>query len=169
MAIVVEDGTEVSGANSYISLADARTLLALYGQDLNATDATAEIELHQGRLWLEAYRQAFKGDKNNQDQALQWPRSNVWIDDDLFPNNEIPQELINAQVFAAYEQSQGNDLQGNSPGQSVAAEAVAGAVSIKYFDTGAIDGKTRFTRVMDELNILLRNGGITSQMRGARG
>lgn len=42
MAIIVEDGTGVTGANSYISLADARTYATNRGFELSADDTIAE-------------------------------------------------------------------------------------------------------------------------------
>ncbi|MBU4707835.1 DnaT-like ssDNA-binding protein, partial [Salmonella enterica] len=45
MALVVEDGSIVAGADSYLSLEDARALAAKYGYALPADDTEAEAAL----------------------------------------------------------------------------------------------------------------------------
>lgn len=169
MSIIVEDGSIVDNANSYVSLADARTLLANFGQDLNPDNSDAEIQLLKSMSYIEAFRARFKGIKIIQTQPLQWPRSGVEVDDWIINSDTIPQELINAQVYAAYEIQQGEELQENSDGLSIASEEVVGAVKTAYFKNGAIEGAVNYVRVNDELNVLLKNGGASGSVRGLRG
>jgi hypothetical protein len=169
MTIIVEDGSIVDGANSYISLADARLLLANYGQDLNDNTAQAEIQLLQAMSYIEAYRAKFKGFKVLQTQPLQWPRAGVCIDDWIIDSDTIPQELINAQVYGAYEIQTGEELQANSDGLSIQSEEVVGAVKSSYYQNGSIEGSVNYVRVNDELNVLLNGGGSRGSVRGIRG
>jgi len=167
MTIIVEDGSNIAGANSYVLLVDARAILNLLGQDLNSVDTIAEQQILNAARHIEAFRQSFKGWKRNGTQSMQWPRLGVVIDGISIDSNIIPQDLIDAQVFAAYEYAQGQILQPSSPNQSVASEEVVGAVKVSYFDTGSIDGSPALVRVNDSLNPLLKSGGFT--MFGMRG
>lgn len=165
--IIVEDGTGVAGANSYVSLPDAREILDLRGQNLDIDDVIAEQQLIAASDYVEAFRDRFQGWKTSDTQSMQWPRVGVVIDNKIIDSVTIPIELVNAQVFAAYEFSLGTSLQPTVTGQSIQAEEVVGAVKVSYFATGAIDGSSTFVRVMDSLNPLFICGGAV--VRGMRG
>lgn len=167
MTIIVEDGSNVSGANSYVSLIDARAILAPLGQNLAVSDITAEQQILNAANYIEAFRAMYKGIKTTSSQSLQWPRREVIIDDDFIDSDVIPQDLIDAQVFAAYEFSIGKTLQPTVTGQSVQSEEVVGAVKVSYFDVRAIEGSFNFIRVMDSLNPLFKDCG--TMVRGMRG
>jgi len=167
MAIIVEDGSNIAGANSYVSLVDARAILNPLGQDLNSVDAIAEQQILNATRYIEAFRQSFKGWKRSGTQSMQWPRLGVVIDGISIDSNIIPQDLIDAQVFAAYEYAEGQILQPSSSGQSISRERVEGAIDTSYFNTGAIEGSPALVRVNDSLNPLLKPGGFT--MFGMRG
>lgn len=154
MAIIVEDGSNVPGANSYVSLVDARDRLNSLGQDLNVNDTTAEQEILNATNYIESFRERYQGIKTDIDQSLQWPRSGVLINDFQINSDVIPQDLVSAQVFAAYEFSQGNILQPTIDGRSRASAEVVNAVKVAYFDTGSIDGLPIYVRVNDSLNPL---------------
>jgi len=167
MTIIVEDGSNVSGANSYVSLIDARAILTPLGQDLDLDDETAEQQILNAARYIEAFRQSFKGWKTTSSQAMQWPRAWVTIDGSSIGSDIIPQDLIDAQTFAAYEFSNGQVLQPSLSGQSIASEEVVGAVKVSYFDVGAIEGSSTLIRVNDSLDPLLKSDAFT--MRGLRG
>lgn len=102
--LVVEDGTLVSGANSYISAADARAYLDLRGITTPLTDG----QLIQGADYINSFRSRFKGTKRSSaSSSMQFPRTDVTIDDVALPEDVIPQVIPDAQVQAALE------IQGN--------------------------------------------------------
>lgn len=168
MTIIVEDGSNVPNANSYVSLVDARGILNPLGQDLNANDTTAEQEILNAMNFIESFRERYQGFKTVIDQSLQWPRSGVVIDGNQINSDVIPQDLINGQVFAAYEFSQGNVLQPTINGRSRASAEVVNAVKVSYFDTGSIDGLLTYVRVNDSLNPLFNIFTMTT-LTGLRG
>lgn len=82
MALTVEDGTSVEGADSYISVADAKTYVTNYhGADhafATATDAAAEVALRRAAQTIDAiYEPILKGYRVDTDQPLAWPRLEV--------------------------------------------------------------------------------------------
>lgn len=101
--IVIEDGTIVATANSYITVAELDT----YASDRGVT-ITAATEAAKGELLIEAmdYIESlnYKGVKVNGDtsvQPLQWPRANVVIDSYLNSITSIPELLKDGQAEVA--------------------------------------------------------------------
>ncbi len=154
MALIIETGAIVTNANTYVSEADARTILQAIGQDLASNTVTAEQQLLNAMNYIESFRARYTGYKNSVDQPLQWPRTSVIVDGWLAPNNTIPNELIRAQVFAAYEISQSENLQPNDSGRKISSEKL-GPLSVSYFENSATDASKIYNRVLDELHPLL--------------
>jgi len=69
MAITVETGAIVAGANSYVSVVDLDAYLLLRGM---TTSLDKEVMLIKAMDWLEI--QKYKGDQLTCDQVLQFPR-----------------------------------------------------------------------------------------------
>jgi len=84
MALVVEDGTGKSTADSYISLVDAATRHTNLGNTAwaaLASDAIREQYFRRSTEYMEgAYRQRWQGYKKTATQALSWPRSYVYLE-----------------------------------------------------------------------------------------
>lgn len=103
MAFVVEDGSGLSNANSYASVAEADA----YADDRNLTawhsnPAHKEEALIRATDYIEAvYRQAWLGYRASQTQGLSWPRTNVEVD--LYPvaANIVPKEVKYATIEMA--------------------------------------------------------------------
>ncbi|MBW7990039.1 MAG: hypothetical protein FVQ84_08500 [Planctomycetes bacterium] len=99
---VVEDGTGKTDANSYLSENDADTYFDNYDRQGNVVlwDAIADKEaaLREATQYLDnEYRERWVGTKGSEDQALAWPRRDVFVSDGfLIDSNVIPQELKDA-------------------------------------------------------------------------
>ena len=106
MALVVEDGTGISTADSYISLVDAATRHTNLGNAARAalaSDTVREQYLRRATEYMEGeYRSRWKGYKKTSTQALSWPRDDVYLDytvggpDNLVSNLIVPNEVKNA-------------------------------------------------------------------------
>lgn len=127
MPIVVEDGSIVSGANSYVSEAELIAYAAARGITLTADP---EILLIKAMDYLESLN--YKGYKKTRLQPLQWPRCGVIIDCYCFPSDEIPQELKNAQMSLAISIDAGDDPLATQS-QSVKREKVD-VIEVEYMD-----------------------------------
>lgn len=101
MAIIVEDGTIVTDANSYVSLAeaDAYAADALSPADWDAkTDAEKESLLVATTRWLDQNAR-WKGHKVDRTAVnnLRWPRAGVYDRDELpIAEDVIPEQLRQA-------------------------------------------------------------------------
>lgn len=102
MAIIVEDGTNVTGANSYVSTADLTEFATARG--ITLTDDPEQL-LIQAMDYIET--QQYQGTKLLFTQGLQWPRVNVWIDGWYNNANNIPKELKNGEMETAIAIDQG--------------------------------------------------------------
>lgn len=128
--VVVEDGTGITGANSYVT----ESQLAGYMAARNVTisgDLTAS--LLKAMDYLETL--SFTGNKYSETQALQWPRDSVYIDGYSLSSSTIPNELKLAQMRLAQEIDQGNDPL-ETLARKVKREKV-GPVEVEYDDSSA--------------------------------
>lgn len=106
MALVVETGEGLPGADSYISLADANAYFI--GKRLHssawtaALDATKEIALAQASLLLDA-EFTWTGQVRVEDQGLGWPRVGAYDRNNrLRPDDEVPKEVKYAVCEVAF-------------------------------------------------------------------
>lgn len=166
MALIVEDGTGLSSADSYQTLVDARASAELLGLSLPALDADAEIALRNGARYVDRYEGKFAGDRLLDTQSLAFPRENSYkrygrstID---IPSGSIPVEIITAQMMAAVEYGKGTDIMPTDDGLSIASEEVVGAVKVAYFDNGKTGGEVTITQSVDALRPLLVTSSFLS-------
>jgi len=100
MAIIVEDGTGLSTAECYISVADATTYFSNRGITTwaaIASDALREAALRKSTDYMTAtYRDRWEGVRYTEDQALDWPRSGVVRDSWAVGYDEVPVEVERA-------------------------------------------------------------------------
>jgi hypothetical protein len=157
MALLVEDGTGVANANSYVSVASARTWVAARGFSFTGTDSVVEQLLLLAMDLLETYRAQYRGSKTASDQSLQWPRTGATLDRELLEDDAIPPLLISAQIQLAYE-AQSTVLQPSGTGQEVLKEKV-GPIETEYVPRGMTTIRPLFNKANAFLDPLLRGGG----------
>jgi hypothetical protein len=115
MPLVLEDGTGVVTANSYVAIADVRTFATDRGIDLSAlSDAAVTAFILKATDYLETFAMLFVGNPNSVTQGLSFPRANIVnADGSSFPNTgaaSIPLALKNAQCQLCLEQNNGVTL-----------------------------------------------------------
>ena len=169
MALVVEDGSVTPGADSYVSLANARALAASYGLALPADDTEAEAALRNGAVYVGLQEPSMCGRRVSASQSLAYPRQGVSLYGFSLASNIIPPQVIHAQVVAAVEYGAGTDVRASSDGRVTETERVEGAVTVSYFNNGATGTTTTITAAMDALRPLLCgsvNGASFNVYRG---
>lgn len=137
MALIVENGSLVSGANSYVTLAEARAFALSRGVTLSATDATVEVLAVKAMDYLEALADSYKGLRVSYTQALQWPRYDVvpFADGAAIPLDEIPAQLKNAQCQLIID-AVTYDLQATGAGRETIRSKVD-VIEVEYAPSGA--------------------------------
>lgn len=136
MALTIEDGSIIAGANSYVTLVEARAFASARGITLPAEDATAEILAIKAVDFLEAQRNHYEGAKLERDQPLQWPRQEAYLDGFEIYEDEIPDILKNAQCQLMMDVFSGLDLQPNGTGREVVREKID-VLETEYAQTGS--------------------------------
>tara|TARA_R110000803_G_scaffold95344_2_gene163216 strand:- start:2422 stop:2904 length:483 start_codon:yes stop_codon:yes gene_type:complete len=110
MPLIIEDGSIVPNADSYITVAEYETWID--GRDLVHTGhnqvATIEEHIRRATDYFEALN--LKGVKSTQNQSLQFPRYGLWIDDYPINSNEIPPVLKKALYEITYADERGYGL-----------------------------------------------------------
>jgi hypothetical protein len=157
MALVVEDGTGLSAADSYVSAADFETYAAAY-RPVAAADDPAEVDraLRVATAWIDAtYEPRFPGYRlNGRDQARAWPRQAaylpgrvpLWSDVAAYrgdylsvggyyyiPPDEVPREILVACKEAALrELATPNSLSPDLKMGGAIRRVQAGSVAVEY-------------------------------------
>jgi hypothetical protein len=135
MALIVEDGTIVAGANSFISLADARVMATDLGLVLDADNTIAETQLRQGYYQLiRSYQKRLQGSIVSQEQTGIFPRFNVYANGFLVPSSSIPVDVQRAQVTYSDAINKGADMNATKDSQELASFNVDGVYSETYKD-----------------------------------
>lgn len=148
MTLVKEDGTGLSGANTYANVADCDSYheAHLYATDwTGATTATKEAALAMATRLIDGSYQ-FNGYRTSEEQALQWPRIHCPDTDKLSPawtalnsgrlrpefeENEIPTALVNATCEVARELIKA-DTSDAVDGEGLSRLSVAGSINLEF-------------------------------------
>lgn len=105
ISLIIEDGSIVEDANSYIDIDFADTYHLEHGNE-EWLNLESEIEKYQrlirAKNFIDQYfGKYFKGKKVYFDQDCEFPRENVYINNFLLDNNKIPKILKLSQAEAA--------------------------------------------------------------------
>ncbi|HWV44124.1 DnaT-like ssDNA-binding protein [Pseudorhodoplanes sp.] len=173
MALEVEDGTGKSGAESYVSVADAASYCDARGLMFSTGETVAkEAALRRATTAIDAlYGSRFPGARlNGRAQALQWPRTDAYdADGEEIASSEIPDEVIKATCeFAVRELAEpGSTMPDLERGGAIRALR-AGSVSIEY--AGNATARTVYSIVDGILATLLKARDMASfQAEASRG
>jgi len=158
MALIIEDGTGVATADSFVSLADARTFAANYGLILPTDDTEAEVKLRQGYLNLLTNERLLQGSRSTETQNNIYPRTGVYDNCKLVDDDVIPESVKNAQVYAADSINSGTSTNGSSTGQNLKSFSVDGVYSESYQDGSSQSTNATIQGVYNSLYPLTKAG-----------
>lgn len=166
MALIVEDGTGLANAESYVSVAAVQTYLDAHYETTHAAHVAwtaasttkKEIALRVATKQYLDVRYSFVGFRANEDQALQWPRSSAYDRDGYgIEDNVVPQAVKDALCELALRYVQGDtlapDIDGTAP---IEAESVqVGSIQISTDYAGAVPTTKTYTVVDGILGTVL--------------
>lgn len=160
-ALVPEDGSNVTGANSYATLTQIRAYALSRGITITAVDADADILAIKAMDYIESFRNRFKGVKTYLDQVLQFPRASyrdsglgIWIDDIQIADDEIPQELINIQCETVMAINAGVDFKNYNQKQKFIVEQKVGPLSQKFSESIGTSNNVTVTSISHMIDVL---------------
>lgn len=160
MALIIETGAIVDGANSYQTVADLRAYAGLRGESVPEADADCEVLLIKAMDAMQAL--PFKGERVSKDQPLPWPRKHVIVEGFPYPETELPRQLGQAQCALAIE-AQTVDLLPTTPVNAkgpVTSERIEGAVTVTYANPTRPNSVPAVAKAQALLSVLLRQNGL---------
>lgn len=165
--IIVEDGSGVPNANSYVTVAEYRAYATPRGVSLPVSDAEVETQLILACDYLESL--SWLGMPTYDDQALAWPRDEIRIGCNLIADDMVPNKIKLAQMQLAIQVNAGIDLLPSVAGgtASIVREKV-GPLETEYATSLTVGTQPYFRSV----NVLLASyvgGSGFGQFRTTRG
>jgi hypothetical protein len=178
MSIIVEDGTVVANANSYVSVATANAYFAnrnnLVWANLDPTDQQAPFLISAVDYMQQMYRMRWYGWRVQVAQVLDWPR--LWVQQFdapgnygpapyYFAPNVVPQEVQTAQMMLAVRIANG-DLSPDVSREDMANLVKVGSLQVEYNPNSPVS--TIFRAVDNLLSPLLINAGSSMMSKVSR-
>lgn len=158
MALIKEDGSIVAGANTYVTAAELATYATARG--ITFTGDT-EILLLKAMDYLESLDDRYKGERTTRDQPLSWPRGGAVIEGWSWGSDEIPRQLVTAQLNLAIEIGDGHDPLNPTVDQlPIVKKRVEGAVEVQYANPGQAVKVSKTQQSSTIINTLLKNSGL---------
>lgn len=160
--MIIEDGSLVANANSYVSRADYIAYALTLGVTIT-DDATADAQLVKAAEYIDRHEANLKGWRVERDQAMAFPRNDFWVDDWYWDADEIPRNVVLCQMAYALDINAGIDIFNPpmNPGIGVKSERVEGVVAVEYAVGDGVGQKLSRSSTGDALLAsLLRNNGL---------
>jgi hypothetical protein len=130
MALTIENGTGVAGADSYATAAELATYAANYGLTVPA-DATAQEKLlRRAAVAMNALR--WRGERTEgASQPLAWPRTGIVAFGDSIGSDAIPDGIKSGQMALAAE-IHADDLAPPDEAKGAVVEETVDVLTVKY-------------------------------------
>jgi hypothetical protein len=131
VALIVEDGTGVPGATSYIDVQYVRDFAAARGRMVPVEDTPIEQSAVVAMDYLASLEPRLKGQRSYDAQGQAFPRMYVRIGDRTLPYNAVPEDIKKAQAELTLATLDGFDLMPTLDGAEVKREKV-GPLETEY-------------------------------------
>jgi len=126
MALIIEDGTVVSGADSWVTVSEWEAYAANYGNTVTGTEAEKEVMLRKAQRAITT-RYTFKGVEVSALQTTCLPRYwHTLIKGFSVGSDEIPQAFKDAQCEMAWSIHEGADPLGDRTSSNIQKGALVG-------------------------------------------
>lgn len=162
MALIIEDGSIVPNANSYVTAAEymawADNRFGVGRSTAPKCDDEVEPSILRAMDYFEG--QNFIGTKKQSDQPLQWPRDGVYIDGFYQSNSSIPKEVKLSIYELAYAEELGNG-ELNTVDRKVKKQKVS-SIEVEYADNSS--STVSNVSVPNAMRKLLAYGGSTNRV-----
>ena len=162
MALVIEDGSIVANANSYVTLVEARAYATARGVTLSVDDTVLEAQLIKAKDYIEFQASNLKGTKVDESQPLQYPRENLYIDGFEISVTTVPQQVKDLQSQLAVDLENGFDFFESSDENFITEETV-GPLTTRYNGRYSLGMQQPYTKGF--LNALLKGGSRLQVLR----
>jgi hypothetical protein len=173
--LIIEDGSVVANANSWVTDAEYKAFAKLKGYAIPATQPDREANLANAYDFINfTYEQQLQGWRvTPQTQTGCMPRTNIYAYDVLVDSTTIPQDFKNAQMLASFSINDGVDTNAVKDTADLASFEVVGAYKEAYQDGSNTPTLAQMPAVSKVLkpytNAGLRGGGLFRENMGYLG
>ena len=160
--LVVENGSIIAGANTYVTIGEYIAYAASLGITVEDNDAS-KVQLIAAAIYIDSKESQLYGDMVEKTQPLSYPRNNLTdLQNFTWGNDEIPTLVKKCQMSLALDINAGEDLYNLSQSGSVGVkrERVEGAVEVEYAIADSMR-IARNSRSSSLLAALMKNGGTS--------
>lgn len=160
MALIVETGSIVTNANTFVTRAEFIAYAAARGVVVTDVDAS-DVHLVRAADYLSYRESEMKGARTSMLQTLPYPRTGVEIGVYIVGNNEIPDTLKRAQLQLALEAFSGVDILPTKQATAFQTRRKLGPLETEFSEAVALQGFVMplMPLVDAALLPLLANGG----------
>jgi hypothetical protein len=134
VSLIIEDGTNVAGANSY---ADEATIIA-YAAARGVTIDPGEVVTFAIKAMDYLETKSYKGNPTYDDQELDFPRDGAYVEGKLLPSDKVPVSLAKAECEAVMALKAGIELLPNRAAEAAIKVDKTGPLSTEYFGPAPI-------------------------------
>lgn len=160
MALIIEDGSGVPGANSYASLTEIKEYATARGLELPAQDDDIELLTIQAVDFVDSHEYQFQGDRTHLEQELAFPRTGVVLFGNEIDPESIPNQLKKAQCQATVD-AYTEDLMPNLTRQ--AKREKVDVIEVEYAESSV--ATPSFTKLTSLIRPLLKSSGVVQVIR----
>jgi hypothetical protein len=140
--LIVEDGSIVANANSFVDDTEALAIAEILGVTLAATPELRETDLKKGANYITV--KCLKGIVVEQFQDMPYPRAQLYFKGFLVPSDVILKEVKYAQVAGAAYYADGADTAPVDDGKNIQKEKLD-VLETTYFDNGKTTSGDKLT------------------------
>lgn len=159
MSLIVENGSIVTGANTFVTRAQMIAYAAAGGVTLPNTDVTDALLVRAAR-YISSLEPRLKGRRVERGQPLAYPRKDLVLMDEPYEDDEIPDLVMEAQMTVALDLNANIDPFNPASSLPVVEETVQGAVTVRYAAPSGVANRTQQTAARALLRILMKGGSM---------
>jgi hypothetical protein len=160
--LIIEDGSIVTGANSFVTDDEFKAYADIRNIDIPATQPDREALLVLAIDYLFSIEPELQGYRTDSTQSLPFPRIGVCLNQYPMDAHFIPQNVKNAQMELAIQAGQ-SDILVSEQSQSLASFSVDGVYSETYFNGGSWT-QVRTDKADAYLNAMKKNNGAGNRL-----
>ncbi|MES2262100.1 MAG: DnaT-like ssDNA-binding protein [Pseudomonadota bacterium] len=150
MALIVETGAGMANAESYASVSEANAYHRAGGNEAKWIDLDVDVkEIHlrnATKFMRRVYRARWAGGRVRAEQALDWPRYGVRVDDFAVLSTIVPTDVKDACIELALRAIDGPLLPDMETGSNQIKRDKVGPLETEYFQVD-VDARARFTEI----------------------
>jgi hypothetical protein len=183
--LIIEDGTNVANANSYVTLTEFRAYALARGITLSLVDATDDAIMYKAMDYIETRLKEAQGMRAFVDQVLEWPRAEIdYYDTELgyvasttygimincmrVDIDFIPTQLKTIQMQVGLAIQAGVDFANYSEEQKFVIEEKVAVIQQKYSDKFGMSGNVSISSINNLFDVVLYACGNTGGLRTVR-